>query len=423
MKTLKPFQSEAVQFILNRRNVLLADAMGLGKTFSTLSAVECLFPDKVLIVCPASIKEQWAREIKAETCFFPSNVQIVSGRACKITGDVVIINYDLLSGEVLAQLKQIRFDVGIYDEVHYCKSMEAKRTKAVFGKAGLVHSCARNILLTGTPILNRPIELYPMLKVLAPEVLGKENTYEKFGVRFCQGWFDGYVLNVQGSSNEDELARRLKVSGFILRRTEKDVELQLPAKRTQVFVIDADGESHRQLVELEKGEFKKQRFTTDEHIATIRRELAEKKVQKSMPLIKDLIEQAGKMVIFAYHKSVIDQLRAEIPLCVRITGDCDQRERAVALKMFKEMPEVTVILCQITAGGQGIDGMQNVCNHCLFVETSWTPAEIDQAIARVHRMGQTKSVLVQFIVWGKSIESHLIRTCLDKTEVIQRILG
>jgi SWI/SNF-related matrix-associated actin-dependent regulator 1 of chromatin subfamily A len=425
-KKLKPFQLEAVIFLTGKRkNVLLADKMGLGKTISTIGALNRLLPNKVLIVCPAAIKHQWKQVIEEEATIWPTEVEIVSGRDYKLKGkNIVIVNYDVLpSFQLLRQLTNVKWDVGVYDEVHYCKSMDAKRTKAVFGTVGLVHSCERNILLTGTPILNRPVELYPMLKALAPDVLGKEDTLEKFGVKFCKGWWDGYQLNTEGSSNEDELGRRLK-NGFMLRRTEKEVELQLPAKRHQVFLIEGEDGDIRQLAELTTADFKKQRFTTDEHIATIRRELAVKKVKKSMELIKDIVNQVDKLVIFAYHKEVIQILKDELKeKCIKIDGSCSTIERKAALLTFKAFSEVKVLVGQITAAGQGLDGCQDVCNNVLFVETAWSPAEIDQAVARCYRMGQTKSVLVQFIVWAKSVEEHMIRKCIDKAETITKIIG
>jgi SWI/SNF-related matrix-associated actin-dependent regulator 1 of chromatin subfamily A len=424
MKTLKPFQRIAVDFIKSRKHCLLADVMGLGKTFSAISALNELLPKTVLIVCPASIKQQWQNALDSDAAIWYDESKIAKGRSYAILSNVMIINYDILtSKKVLDLLKSVRWDVAIYDEVHYCKSMDAKRTRAVFGKDGIVHCCDRNILLTGTPILNRPVELFPLLTVLAPDVLGKENTFDKFGKMFCNGWWDGYELNVSGSSNEPELNERLK-KAFMLRRTEKEVELQLPEKRHQIFVLDKSEDTVLKLDMLERHDFKKQRFDTVTPIATIRREVAEQKMERALPIIKDVLSQIDKLVIFAYHTSVIDKLMAELGAsAVKIDGGCSQLKRQEALKTFKQTKEVKVLVGQITAAGQGLDGMQDVCNHVMFLETSWTPAEIQQAIARVYRMGQTKSVLVQFVVWEKSVEEHMLRTALDKIEVIKKIVG
>ena len=159
-------------------------------------------------------------------------------------------------------------------------------------------------------------------------------------------------------------------------------------------------------------------------LATLRRETAEAKIDRGMDTIKQYIESSEKIVIFAYHRSVIDKLKTVLGEygVVALTGSTSQQERDKSIQSFKNDPKIKVFLGQIQAAGEGIDGLQEVCHNVLFLEWSWVPGEIEQACKRVHRLGQTRPVFIRFLVWADSVEEHIMRVALDKVKVIREIM-
>lgn len=427
-KELLFFQAQGVMQMGLRKHNLLADSMGLGKTVQIIALINTLGLRRILVVCPASVKLNWKRELD-NWLTSKRYVQILNKRIDVVQpySEIIIVNYDLVThSNIFGQLKQIKFDLGVCDESHYLKSMDAKRTKAMLSKDGLVHNCKRTVMATGTPVLNRPIELYPLLKVLSPITIAPYNDYYKFAKRFCDAWQDGFSLNVNGASHTDDLNDRLR-KNYMIRRLAKDVYKELPQVRHQVlFVEQTPGvtPSLRTLDEAERRDFKHQKLGVDAGgLATLRRETAEKKLDACVDQIKNIVDQAGKLVIFAYHHTVIKKLEKELESygTTTLSGNSSQIERMQSIQDFSNRGDVNVFIGQIQAAGQGIDGLQHSCSNVLFIESSWVPGEIQQAIARVARMGQTKPVLVQFLIWADSVEEHLMRVALDKVQVINEV--
>lgn len=428
-KTYRPFQVEGIRWITSRQHSLLADEMGLGKTVQAIGAVNSTVCSDVLIICPASVKLNWLRELH-NWLVISRPIQILNKRTDIIldSARIVIVNYDLVwHSHIFEQVVKREWDILFCDEAHYLKSKDANRTKAILAKGGLVHRCKRTVMMTGTPVLNRPIELYPILKVLSPETIHPYRDYYKFAMRYCNAWHNGLTLDVRGASNEEDLNKRLRAS-YMLRRIEKDVEDQLPPKRYQTFLVDPSNEKSL-LTQLEKAH--RTDFRGDAgglsggDLAQMRRELALGKVHACREHIHGLVEQAGKLVIFTYHRDVtkylIDLLKEYNP--VSLTGETSQQGRQQAIATFMDNVDCQVFIGQIQAAGQGIDGLQFASSHILFAEWSWVPGEVSQAIKRVHRMGQEQTVHIQFLVWADSLEEHIMRTALDKVETIDKIVN
>ena len=282
-------------------------------------------------------------------------------------------------------------------------------------------------MMTGTPVLNRPSELYPMLKVLAPAVISPYSDYWSYAKRYCDAWQDGFGLNDRGASHTDELNKKLR-EHYMIRKTWEEVDVQLPKRRYEMVFIDPSEEVKGPLKILEtfeRGDFKHQKLGADGgQLATLRRETAEAKVAACIEQIKGYVESSGKLVIFAYHHSVIERLKNELQDfgVVVLTGSTSVGGRQAAIDLFQMDETKHVFIGQIQAAGEGIDGLQSVCHSILFVETSWVPSEISQAIARLWRLGQQKSVLIRFLVWANSIEEHMIRVALDKVKTIREIV-
>ena len=173
MDKLMPFQEEGVEFLKAHKHALLADDMGLGKTAQAIVAANELKANKILVICPASVKIHWMHEFRKWTDK-PYALQIINKKSDKIYFNtrITIINYDLvISKGIYNQLIHQEFGVGICDEAHYLKNLTAKRTKAILGKKGILTHCFCKWMLTGTPILNRPIELFPILRTLASHTI------------------------------------------------------------------------------------------------------------------------------------------------------------------------------------------------------------------------------------------------------------
>lgn len=427
MLELRPFQKDGVKFLASRTAALLADEQGLGKTAQAICAADELKARKILIVCPALVKLNWKREIErwSKTKL---NIQILNGRKDNVLPetDILIVNYDLLiSLDLFRQLVKRQYAVGIFDEAHYLRNRGSKRTKAVLLKGALASRCMYKWFLTGTPILNRPVELYPILKAVAPKVIAPYDSFVQYALRFCDAYWDDVQFIAKGASNMDDLAARLS-SGFMLRRLKKDHLKELPDKEYQMICIPAEGRV-KKLVEQEftfsKGDAKYHAVGGDgAELARIRHELALSKVKTCIDHIEDVLEGTQKIVVFAYHRDVILQLYEGLkqygPLV--IAGDVPQKTRQAAVDMFQTNPNARVMIGQIQAAGIGIT--LTAAAHVIFVESSWVPGEIDQATDRCHRIGQKDSVLVQFLVIEKSLEENMLRTIIDKKQTIAKVI-
>lgn len=429
MKTLYKFQEDGVQILMKRKHNLLADEMGLGKTIQAIELINRLKIRRVLIVCKASIKRNWAAKL-AEWLNEKRIIQIIDRKTDFINEftEIVIINYDLITHSYMfSQLIAEEWGLIVCDEAHSLKNKDAKRTQAVLAKNGLVHHATRTLMMTGTPVLNRPVELYAMLRVLAPNVIAPYSDYFKFTKRYCDAWQNGFGLNVNGASNTGELNEKLR-KHYMVRRLTAEVEVQLPPKRYEMVFIDSTDGIRTKLRTLEQAsrtDFLHQDLDTEPGgLATLRRETAEEKIKVCIELIKETVESVGKIVIFAYHHSVIERLQKELSdfQPITLTGATSQNKREEALYKFRTDKNVQVFIGQIQAAGEGIDGLQEVCCNILFVEWSWVPGEIEQACKRLHRIGQQRPVLIKFLVWADSVEEHMMRVALDKVKVIKEIL-
>lgn len=423
-----PFQEVGVRFLTQRTSALLADEQGLGKTIQAILAVKTIKANRILVVCPAGLKLNWKREFER---WMPGvKVQALFGRTDTVSQDtnVLVVNYDLLIGtEILNQLLKLKFAVGIFDEAHYMKSRNARRTKAVLLKGGIASRCVYKWFLTGTPVLNRPVELYPMLKAAAPEILGSFTTFESFARRYCGGFFDGFLFRADGATNTEELNKKLTES-FMLRRLKKDVLKELPDKMYQLIDIEAKDKETKDLIAKEfnwtkqDAAYQKNLATGGADLAIMRHDLARKKVPAAIQHIKDLLEDVEKVVVYGYHKDVIAELAAglkEFQPAV-ITGDTPGVVRQKLVDEFQTSPAARVFIGQIQAAGTGIT--LTAASTVVFVETSWVPGEVAQAEDRCHRISQKNAVLVQFLVISGSLEEHMLRVLIDKKTTIEKIV-
>lgn len=424
--TPRQYQLEGRDFLKSRNFALLGDAPGVGKTGQAIISIDPKW--RVLIVCPASVKTQW-QEALMDWCGLESWVISSSTHSPPSSEKkkIVIVNYDLMIRNPLCwQLCKLRFDLIIYDEAHKLKSMSAKRTKVALGQQYLRPRAKRIWFLTGTPIKNRPVDLYPILRSCAPEVLGKHKSFLSFAYRYCGAYKSHFGLDTSGASNIDELRNSLKT--FMLRREKRDVLNELPAR----IVIKQDLEStpavkkiildeEAQTIEA-AGDEDPSLFKLGE-IARIRRLLAKYKVPVCADYIKDILETEDKLVVFYHHKEVLHELRntfKDVPSTF-IDGSIDPSKRSGIVEKFRTDKTIKLFFGQMQACGEGIDGLQSVCSTCVFIEPSWSHTDIEQCIGRLERSGQQNNINVHILVIKDTIESRMMEVVREKLRVDEQL--
>ncbi|HSW00042.1 MAG TPA: DEAD/DEAH box helicase [Sedimentisphaerales bacterium] len=439
---LYPFQEDGVSWLNGNRRALLADEMGLGKTVQAICAAET----PTLVVCPASLKTNWAREIVRWRAGAPRVAVLSSSsgwtQAAK-DADWLVVNYDILHRFE----EQIRAEPGHYrtviaDEAHYIKNPGAARTKQFLGRGRRSGrplprlSAERMIALTGTPIMSRPIELWTLWYWLRPETCP---SYWDFAKQYCgadsvNGW------DVRGAANLDELRER--IAPWMLRRMKSDVLTELPPKiREAVEIEDENGALLRKEREawgavsggarLTDGTFEEV-FSRLEPgrpdtsmIAKVRHETALGKVPYVVSHVKDLLEKTDKVLVFAYHRDVIagiqEGLAGDEYGALAITGETPLAERQRIVDAFQGSGRgPRVLVGQIQAAGVGLT--LTAASTVVFAELDWTPAAMTQAEDRAHRIGQKDAVLVQHVVLARSLDAYMARALIRKQQIVAEVL-
>ena len=410
-----PFQKAGIAYASRRKNTLIGDEMGLGKTIQAIGTINVTNPSTVLVVCPASLKLNWKNEM-GKWLVSERAIDVVNGGGEKIpeNPDVVIINYDVLTKHAKA-LKSRTWGMVIMDEVHKIKNPKAKRTVvAVSIKA------ERKVLLTGTPITNRPIELQPIAGYLDPESFGN---FFAFAKKYAGAYKGHFGWDFSGSSNLDELQRRLRQS-FMVRRKKADVLKDLPSKVRQVIVLPSKSygdELSREFDALDQAvEETTYGEVSFERMSAVRHEMALAKVNDIVDHLADLDHQ---VVVMAHHKDVVqgikDGLEAHGRKVVTLTGDCNQDARQEAVDTF-QAGDADVFLGTIGAAGVGITLTR--ASHVVFAELDWVPGNMSQAEDRCHRIGQQDSVLVQHLVVDGSIDARMAEVIVDKQKILDKAL-
>ena len=457
---LYKYQIEGVHFLEQKNGrALIADEMGLGKTVQALSWLK-LHPEfsKVLVICPASLKINWQREAEKWALL---DMEILNGTTPhKIKSNDVIINYDILSyWEKHLKLKQ--FDVIIFDEAHYIKNNKAKRTKAF---KRLVKSVPRLIALTGTPIENKPIEIYNIVKVIDPSIFPDATD---FAVEFCGAKKTRFGWDKNGATNTLRLNKILS-SSIMIRRKKVDVLKDLPEKQIIKVPFEINNRIEYDQAETEFVEFLKKKFNTEnlteeileelkqfakrndievseelttdeirlikehkfERIASapvlaqieLLKQLAVKgKIDQIIEWIENFLESGEKLVVFAVHKKVVSQLMEKFKhIAVKVDGSVSQKQRQEAVDKFQKDVKTRLFIGNIKAAGVGIT--LTAASNAAIIEFPWSPGELNQAADRIHRITQTKQVTIWNLVGESTIEEKIITLLKKKEKVITKIL-
>lgn len=423
---MKPFQIRGVQEILKRKTklVFLSDEQGLGKTIQAIKFIQ-KFSVKVLIVTPATPKINWSVEIeKFGGQYLSSRVQILSGKEATVNAgaQVVITNYDLLQFDtVFESLMNFQSELLVGDEGHRAKNPDAIRTKRLFI---LADKAKKFLVLTGTPIPNRPIEIFPIIKKFCPKALGPYADKRRFQFRYCAGYQGKWGFNDSGSSNEKELNIRLR-STCMIRRTKKQIFGETK-KPHQLISIETNEEVASLVIrenELAK-EFlqKNENIPTIGEIAELRQKIALAKVDISVDWIKDILLTTQKIVVFAHHRAVMAALKELLkefnPEVIQ--GGVTTKKKQEIVEKFQKDNSSRILIGQLQSAGEAITLTKS--HNVVFVEIEWSPGAIAQCIDRCDRIGQTELVQAWFITTRGSIEEHMLKTALDKSEDINEIL-
>ncbi len=425
-RTLFPYQKDGVAFIESRNGrALLGDEMGLGKTIQALAWLE-LHPEKrpAIIVCPAHLKINWARE--AEAGLSKPDVEILQGKTpYQVKKDIVIINYDILSSWV-EELQKSNPQVLIFDEGHYIKSNKAQRTKAV---KKLAKKIPHVIALSGTPIVNRPIESWNMLQVINKTVFPN---YMEFARTYCDAKHNGFGWDFSGASNKEKL-HQILTDTVMIRRKKADVLPELPDKLFSFIPMEMDNEKEYFKAEMNfirflkdtKGEEAAQKAGQAEHLVKIEalKQLAVKgKMKQAIQWIRDFLETNGnKLVVFAVHKVVVDALMDEFKdIAVKVDGSLSGTQRDESVQAFQNNPDVKLFVGNIQAAGTGLT--LTAASAVAFLELPWTPGELVQAEDRCHRIGQKDTVNIYYLLADNTIEAEIATLLDEKKKVLEAIL-
>ena len=430
-RTYLPYQRAGIAYAMQRAGTLIGDEMGLGKTIQAIGVLNAGQARRVLVACPASLKLNWQRELKAwMVADLP--VHVVSGTKGPFPdvtdGGVVIINYDVLHGYE-AQVRAVAWDLFAADEAHMLKSKKARRTRAVFGGARTKTAPAvapiaakRRLLLTGTPMSNRPIELHPLLAYLDPTEWG---AFMPFAKKYCNAYQGRFGWDFDGASHLDELQERLR-STVMVRRLKVDVLLELPAKVRQVVPLPAETAALKRLLKSEDAAYEaweKLKAAGGASAAAAFAELSrlrqEVGVAKAPMVAEHVLHDDGPVVLFAHHHAVVEALDAALTAegrkVVRVTGDMGGEDRQASVDAFQGG---TADIILGTFGAMSTGHTLTRSSHVVCAEMDWVPATMSQAEDRCHRIGQRASVHVEHLIYEESLDSRLVEVVVGKQKVI-----
>ncbi len=422
---LKPFQRAGVRYLLAQRRSFLADEQGLGKTIEALATLEADSAYPAVVVCPASLKLNWLREI--ERWLPDRSVQALAGTGPGLpaTGpsrreagaEITVVNYDIVAAR-LAELRSLEPRALVLDESHYCKNAAAKRTQAVQRLSAVMAQDALVLALTGTPIMNRPAELISQLRILGR--LGDFGSGAQFGKRF------------RGPDAHLRLHWHLRSRCFV-RRLKADVLPQLPAKRRAIVPVELDNEPEYRLAErdliawlqsqpLDLGELRAKvaaalRAERLVRLNALKLLAARGKLAAALAWIHDFCSSGERLVVFAHHREIQRALLGRFPSALHILGADSYAARDSALREFQapDGPHNQLVVCSIDVAGQGITLTRS--SNVLFLELDWTPAKHDQAEDRCHRIGQEDSVNATYILAAGTID-ETISTLLERKRAV-----
>ena len=427
-------QEDGIKFLLKNKKCILADDMGLGKTYqSIVAALEC-GAERVLIICPSSLKINWMREVQN----FCDDVSIISGNYWN-PNRFTIVNYDILKNfhtvkernkeyedwELMRDIVEFNPDLLILDEAHYVKNHKSKRG-AILKDLSKNFGCERVWLLTGTPIANRPMDYYNLLSIIDSPITNNWVHYAKTycdGMRFKKG--GRYIWVTKGASNLDELAAKTRRT--ILRRKKEDV-LDLPEKLiTPVYLelenVDGYKSVWEDYLEKRRVEGKKGNPARDlVEMTLLRTFIAMETVPYSIEKAEEALELNKKVIIFCNFNDEMDAfIRHFGNKCVCVRGGMSDKQKQLSVDRFQEDDSCQVFVGQIKAAGVGLTLTE--AEIVIMNSLDWVPGNHEQAEDRAYRIGQKETVNIYYMLMDDTIDTLVWDILNEKKKIIGTIMG
>jgi len=423
-KKLRPYQEDGVGFLeAVNGQALLGDEMGLDKTEQALAYLQLhLNLRPAVIIAPAVVKINWARE--CSLWLDKPRVEILEGFTPYDIPkqDIIVVNYTILQYWV-KKLLSLKPNIVIVDECHFCGNPKAKRTKAVIK---LSRNVQHTIALSGTPIANRPINFFTVLRLINPRMF---DSYFEYAQRYCDAKWNGFAMDYSGASNLKELYTRIN-RVIMIRRHKKDVLKELPPKVRTLICIEIDNRKEYTLAEQNFTEWLGKKEEDEEKVNKVQA-LAKLEALKQLTIagkmkqcfewIDNFLESGLKLIVICVHTKTINELMARYKnKAIRLDGSVSGQKRMDLVDKFQEDPKTQLAVGQIKVlVGINLTAAHNVC----VIEYAWQPTDHDQSEDRVHRIGQTADkVNIWYLVADNTIENRIIKLLDDKRKVLHEAL-
>jgi SWI/SNF-related matrix-associated actin-dependent regulator 1 of chromatin subfamily A len=417
-------QKKAIEKLVGNDKFILADDMGLGKTTSTVIASLESDVKKILIVCPASLKINWMREIENYT---DKTISIIEGKKW-VDAEYVIVNYDILKNfhstkkDEKSKIVESNFDLIIMDEAHYIQNKKAQRTKIA---NDIVKKIGKIWLLTGTPMTSRPMNYFNLLDLVDSPVA---DNWMAYAIRYCEGYQfnvgNKKIWNVNGASNLEELRDRTKPN--VLRRLKEDV-LDLPEKIITPIYLRLKSKDYENLM----GEYYEWYENSDEStsltvqfskLMKVRQIIAEEKINNTIEVAENILNQGKKVIIFTNFTDTLNKINDHFgKKSVKLDGKMSKTSRQHSVDEFQNNDKVTVFVGNLKAAGVGIT--LTSAEAVIMNDLSFVPSDHSQAEDRSYRYGQKSNVSIFYPIFENSIESIIYDILSRKKHVFETVMG
>jgi SWI/SNF-related matrix-associated actin-dependent regulator 1 of chromatin subfamily A len=419
-------QKEAIEKLAGSKRFILADDMGLGKTTATIIAALETGAKKILIVCPASLKINWQREIENYT---DRSVYISESKNWSNEHDFVIVNYDILKNfydlkdKDNSLITKGEFDLIILDEAHYVSNGTAARTKLV---NSFTKKCERVWLLTGTPMTNRPMNYFNLLSIIESPTA---QNWMAYAIRYCGGYqFTAgkrKIWNVAGATNLEEL--RDRTSRQVLRRLKTDV-LDLPDKIITPVYLRLKSKLYEGLMGeyydwYNKNPDESRSLTVQfSKLMKVRQVIAEEKIKDTIEIAENILEQGKKVIIFTNFTETLNRIADHFgKQAVKLDGSTSKPQRQYAVDQFQDNEKITVFVGNLLAAGVGIT--LTAAEAVIMNDLSFVPGHLLQAEDRAYRYGQKNSVSIYYPLFENTIEGIIYDMVNEKKQNIDTVMG
>ena len=440
------FQTEGIAYAVEHKRCILGDEQGLGKTVEAIGVLTVTRALPALVICPASLKVNWQRELKkfgglTGIILNDDNIRTwqrffeLKRSDGKMCADVAIVNYESLKKFFVAKirregrftLKSVDFDsrkdlfrTVIIDESHKCKNVQTQQSKFV---QGIAAGKEYILELTGTPVVNNNEDLIQQLRIM--NRLEDFGGYGKFMARYCAG--------LNKSSHVKELNYFLRKHCFV-RRQKKDVLTQLPAKTRSYLITEIDNKKEYRDAERDVIKYLRDYKQADDDkvqrairgaimmkMGILKQISAKGKVEGAKDIIHNIVDGGQKLIVFCFLKEVVQALKQEFRNAVTVTGDDNTQQKQYAVDKFQNDENCKLIILNYRSGGTGLT--LTAASNVLFVEFPWTAADCVQAEDRAHRNGQKNAVNCVYLLGQDTIDEYMYNLIQTKKGIADGVTG